>query len=465
MSVDFEFIRSVIPTAFCMGKSCTQLPKLAVDSRKIQPGEMFVAVQGAHVDGHQFIRQAFEQGAVGAMIAAPMQTSLSALIAEYGNTHTFIVVDNPHQAVCTLAAAWRKRFTYPVIGVTGSAGKTTTKEVLGNILRCQGMNVLLSQGTQNTLIGISLNILHMRAEHQAAVFEMGISKRGEMAELARLVMPTMGIITSIGHCHMEGLGSLHDIAAEKREIFKYLPETGVGIIDGDQPFLASISYSHPIIKFGRKMINQVQARKIQHQGDRITFQLKLYENRASVTLVTENSARIFNALAASAAAYVLGVSEEAIYRGVQEPVSVSGRFRKCLLKNSPAILIDDSYNANPESMKAALEAFELMQGSGKKIAVLGDMLELGIHAPFWHRQLGRFLRKIPSLNEVIFIGEQVKYAQKVVPFGLETQWVASWEEALPLVKKRAGEASFILVKGSLGIGLSKLVVRLLHDIS
>lgn len=461
MSVDFEFIQSVIPAARLMGKPCAHLPRLAVDSRKVQQGDMFVALAGAHVDGHHFIEQAFERGASGAIIAASMQTALADFIKKQSATHTFIVLEKPQHDVCMLAAAWRKRFAYPVIGITGSAGKTTTKEVLAAILRCNGTKLLYSHGTQNTLIGISLNILQMRADHELAIFEMGISKRGEMAELAKLVMPTMAIITSVGHCHMEGLGSLADIAAEKRDIFAYLSDTGIGIIDGDQPLLSSISYSHPIIKFGKKMINQVQARKIQHQADRITFQLKLYEKRAAVTLVTENNARIYNALAAAAAAHALGVPADTIWQGVQEPVSVAGRFRKCSVKDSPAFIIDDSYNANPESMKAALEAFEQMPSPGKKIAVLGDMLELGVTSAFWHRQLGRFLRKVPSLTEVVFIGEQVKCAHKGVPLGLSVRWVASWEEALPLVKNYVEDPALILVKGSLGIGLGKLVDALI----
>lgn len=462
MSLDFKFICSVLPKAQCVGKPLVpHIARWVVDSRKAQKGDMFIALQGLKVDGHHYIQEAFDRGAIGAIIAESMQASLEPLLVAYKNTHTFIIVEEPHRAVCALAALWRKQFSYPVIGITGSAGKTTTKEVLGNILRCNGTKLLLSQGNQNTLIGISLNILQMRADHEVAVFEMGISKRGEMADLAQLVNPTMGIITSVGHCHMEGLGSLADIAAEKRDIFKYFPEAGIGIIDGDQPLLSSISYRHPIIKFGRKMINQVQARKIQYIKNAITFQLKIYNERSSITLATENSARIYNALAAACAAYALRIPTEIVRRGIEEPVSVAGRFRKCPIKNSQSFIIDDSYNANPESMKAALEAFEHMKSPGKKIAILGDMLELGVNSVFWHRQLGRFLRKVPSVNEVIFIGEHVKHAHEVVPFGLQVRWVKSWEDALPLVQTSAEGVSLILVKGSLGIGLGKLVDALI----
>ncbi len=457
MILNFDFIRSVLPAALCKGKPLSESARWVVDSRKITGGDIFIALLGAKTDGHHYILSALERGAAGIVMATSMQRQMRDYLDAYQDRVSFIIVDDPYVALCTLAAVWRKQFSYPVIGITGSAGKTTTKEVLGNILRCNSMRFVISQGNQNTLLGISLNILQMRSEHQAAVFEMGISKRGEMAELAQLVLPTIAIITSVGHCHMEGLGSLVDIASEKRDIFTYLPDNGIGIIDGDQPLLTAISYPHPIIKFGNKMVNQVQARKIEHGKEEITFQLKIYNERYAIRLMTENSARVYNALAATAAAHALGISAESICRGIQEPVAVAGRFRKCPIQGSSCIIIDDSYNANPESMKAALEAFESMESSGKKIAILGDMLELGITAPFWHRQLGRFLRKVPSLNQVVLVGEHVQWAHKMVPQGLPVQWVKTWEEALVVVQKQLHDASLVLVKGSRGVHLGKLV--------
>lgn len=461
MILNQEFIKSIVPTAGFLGKPLADINAWVVDSRLIQSGDMFIALPGLRTEGHRFVQDAFERGAVGAVISQSMQPSLQPVIDMYRETHSFIIVDSPYQTICAVAGAWRRQFSYPIVGLTGSAGKTTTKEMLGEILRCNGANFLLAHGTQNTLIGIAINILNMRPNHEVAIFEMGISKRGEMAQLAQLVMPTIAIITSIGHSHMEGLGSIIDIAAEKREIFKYLKDDGTGIIDGDQPLLASISYRHPVIKFGRKMINQVQARKIQYRNNAVHFQLKLYNTRHALVLATENSARVSNALAAAATAYVLGVAPDVITQGIQQSAAVSGRFKKHVIPGSQSIIIDDSYNANPESMKAALHALEKMEGNGKKIAVLGDMLELGINAPFWHRQLGRFLRKVPSLDQVIFIGEQVKWAQKMAPFGLQVHYVPSWQEAVPFLQSQMQSESLILIKGSRGIGLTQLVHELI----
>lgn len=460
MVLNQEFIASVIKDAVFVGVPLASIENWSVDSRTLEPEDFFVALRGSAVDGHVWVKAALGAGAQGAMIAASQQGALREVIEQFRNSKTFIIVDDPQKALCALAFAWRRKFSYPVVGITGSVGKTTTKEILGNMLRAQGMNPLVSQGNQNTLIGMSLNILKMRTDHGVAIFEMGISKRGEMAKLAELALPTVAVITAIGHSHMEGLGSIIDIAAEKRDIFKYLKEDGIGIIDGDQPLLASVSYNHPIIKFGRKMVNQVQARKIQQNLSGVQFQLKLYNERYPITLETENMARVYNVLAAASAAHTLGVTPAALLAGIQEPVVALGRFKKYKITGTRTTIIDDSYNANPESMKAALQAFEHMEGQGK-IAILGDMLELGVNAPFWHRQLGRFLRKVPSVQQVVFVGEQVKWAEKMVPFGLTVTRVASWQDAVSLVKPQLQESSLVLVKASHGVGLKNLVEALL----
>ena len=268
-----------------------------------------------------------------------------------------ILVPDPHQALLKLAAAWREQFTYPVIGITGSIGKTSTKEMLANILKLNGNTFIASHGNQNTAIGISLNILRMRPEHQMAIFEMGVSRRGEMGKMASIVRPTTAIITAIGHSHMEGLGSLVDIANEKREIFKYFKENNIGIINGDQPILANISYNHPIVKFGCKTTNQVQARKIQSNNLHTHFMLKLYKERYKIMLDSNHAGRVINALASSAAAYLLGVPHDIIVKGIQISLTITGRFEQTQLKSAKGILINDCYNASPESIESCSFSF------------------------------------------------------------------------------------------------------------
>ena len=370
------------------------------------------------------------------------------------------MVPDTKAALIKLATAWRSFFTIPIIGITGSIGKTTTKEMLANILRLHGMKCTVSQGNQNTAIGVAMNILRIKADDTVGIFEMGISKRGEMAHMAEIAKPTCGIITTIGHSHMEGLGSLGDIANEKRDIFKFFKPENIGIINGDLPLLATISYNHPVVKCGLKTTNQVQGRKIQTNNHRTTFVLKLYKERLKISLDTNHTGRVMSALACAAAAYLLNVPSETIVAGIEKQLTISGRFESTKLKAAKGILINDCYNASPESMKAALLAFEKVESKGQKIAVLGDMLELGVNTPFWHRQLGRLLRKVPSLNHVVLVGDHVKWTKATVPMGITYEHVPSWKEAIDALKKRLDREAAVLVKASNGMQLSKLVVEL-----
>ncbi len=460
MHFNREFIKTIVPEALFYGVDFPPDASLVVDSRDLRPGELFVALKGGRVDGHDFIEEAISKGAVGLIISLDQKDCLRKIQAKTKDTLTIVCLPNVAKDIVTLATAWRAKFTYPVIGITGSVGKTTTKEMLAHILRKSGKNCLASSGNQNTLLGVSLNILKMNDQHTIAIFEMGISKRGEMAELAQLVRPTTAIITAIGHSHMEGLGSINDIASEKRDIFKFFKEDSIGIVNGDQPLLTMISYTHPIIKFGCKMTNQIQARKIQVQGAQTHFILKLYRERFRVSMPTNHMGPILNGLAACSAAYVVGVSPSSIVEGLKTIDTVARRFERRPIKARKGVLIDDSYNASPESMKAALLAFEKIEEKGQKIAVLGDMLELGVNAPFWHRQLGRFLRKVPSLQHVVLVGENVKWAQKTMPSYVTCQVVPNWKQALSCLKDKLERECVILVKGSRAMELENLVYEI-----
>ena len=429
----------------------------SIDSRTLQPGDFFVALTGAHSDGHDFIVEVLKKGAVGCMINASKQEILRSIPSDTLKNTLILVVPDTLQALLQLARAWREQFTYPVVSITGSVGKTSTKELLANILTLSGKSVIASYGNQNTKIGLALNMLRMREYHEAAIFELGISKRGEMAELAYLVQATTAVITNIGHQHMDGLGSLHDIALEKRDIFKYFTEKNIGIIHGDQPFLSNVSYPFPVVKFGLKTINQLQGRKIRVEDSSVKFILKIYKNKYQITLPKPHMGGVFNSLAAASAAHLLGVSEEVIVRGIQAPLFVDGRFESRQLISMNGTLINDCYNANPESMKESLLAFQHIQTSAQKIAVIGDMLGLGADSPFWHRQLGRLMRKVPSLKHVILVGDLVQWTYKVLPVHLTVDKAPTWEAAVSFLNQKLTKESLVLVKGSLDVGLGNLV--------
>ena len=426
----------------------------SVDSRTIKEGDIFVALKGADCDGHDFIDQAFKKGAAGVIIAESRKALLQTITGI--EKKLVLVVENPLEAFIKLAAAWRLQFDYPVVAITGSVGKTSTKEILAQIMNHAGKQFLASNDNQNTRIGLALNMLRMRVHHELAIFEVGISKRGEMAQLASLLRPTSAVITNIGHQHMDGLGSLNDIALEKRDIFKCFTENSIGIINGDQQILASVSYQHPVIKFGSKTTNQIQARKMRVAGSHISFVLKIYKNKYSIVLEHPHVGSVFNVLAATAAAHWLGVPDEITITAIQKPCIVAGRFEERTLINS-GMLINDCYNANPESMKAALLAFQQIETKSPKIAIIGDMLGLGVNSPFWHRQVGRFLRKVPSLNKVILVGNLVAWVKKTAPVGLKVEVVSSWQEAVERIEGELHEKPAILVKGSRAIGLENLV--------
>jgi UDP-N-acetylmuramoyl-tripeptide--D-alanyl-D-alanine ligase len=456
MRFNQDFLQNVVPQAQCKGAVLPEGVSLSVDSRTITQDQLFVAIEGSNVDGHLFLADALEKGC-GALVAAHKLSLIDPLLKKFGTTKTIIVVENPLEVVYALARAWRQQLTCPIIGITGSIGKTTTKEYAAFIMRQGGQNCFASQGNQNTLLGIALNILKMTTEHTGGLFEVGIGARSEMVTLVDLLRPTTAVITYIGHSHMEGLGSLVDIASEKRKIFSFFSESNIGIINGDQAVLSQVGYAHPVIKFGQKITNQIQARKIKTVDGKINFVLKLYHSKYNIALTHTHQGMINNILAATALAYQVGIDEKVIVQALQNLPVYSQRFEVCNLKNNKGIMIDDCYNASPESVKAALLAFEHMPVVGKKIAVLGDMLELGEDSHFWHRQVGRFLKKSRSVRHLLLIGPHMKAVKETAPYGISIETAESWQDAVERLSLLLEDDNAVLVKGSRGMQLQNLV--------
>jgi UDP-N-acetylmuramoyl-tripeptide--D-alanyl-D-alanine ligase len=453
MYLSKQFFMAIVPEAQWHGPDFPENFQLVVDSRTITAPndlpQLFVALKGACHDGNSFVQDALTRGACGVITTNNIPKDIPA-------QSIYITVPDVLDAVVSVAKAWRARIPFPIVGITGSVGKTSTKQLLGDILKNAGKRVLIAQGNQNTALGISLNLWRLRQDHEVALFEMGISKKGEMARMADIVRPTLAMITYIGHSHSEGLGSCLDVAVEKRAIFSYFDERAIGIIQGDQPELSANAYSHPIIKFGKKMTHQIQLRKVVVNSDHITCVLKIYHEKYSLSVPTTNTAFLNCMLAASAAAHALGIKHQVIIDTVQRPLIVAGRFEKKVLPSNLGMLIHDAYNASPESMKSALLAFEKIEAKNK-VAILGDMLELGDSSGFWHRQIGRFLKKVPSLSQLILVGTQVNGIQKTAPLGLSCILVSTWQEAVAAVRPLLGADTAVLVKASRGIALNKLV--------
>lgn len=466
MLLDNNFIISVLPHAEILQGFLKERSTFSVDSRTLQEGDIFIALKGNVTDGHAFLKDALLHGASGLIIEKSTIHLLKTIPDNLLKNKFILAVEDTMQDLITLAHAWRKQLTMPVIGITGSVGKTSTKELLYQVLAAQGKKVYATKGNQNTLIGISLNLLHIDNSYDYVICEMGIQYRGEMAKLADLVNPTFGVVTYIGHAHMAGLGLISEIANEKRQIFKNYKEQQIGVINGDQPMLSMISYNHPILKFGLKTTNQIQARKIEINENTIDFILKIYDRKYKIHLNTNNEACINNILAVTSLAVLLGVPDAVIIQAIQQPITIKGRFNSKLIKNNWGRIIDDCYNANPESMKSAILAFEKIMCTGLKIAVLGDMNELGAESAFWHRQVGRFLRKAPSINHLILVGHQIKYTGKTIPVNLKFDLVESWQDCLEILMKilEKEKDSLVLVKGSTG-GYKNGLVNIIKNLA
>jgi UDP-N-acetylmuramoyl-tripeptide--D-alanyl-D-alanine ligase len=456
MNFDKQFVVRTLPDGVFVSDVLPPHPSFSVDSRTLQKGDIFFALSGSVHNGHDFIHEAVRRGAAGLVIQHDRRDVLANIPASTIQSLLVLVVYDTKQALLACARAWREQYVHPVVAVTGSVGKTTTKERISQILKEYGMPHFVSLANQNTVVGVALNIMKIRAGHKAAIFEVAAENRGDIAATVDILRPTNAVVTCIGHQHMAELGSLQDIAQEKRSIFKYLLEDGIGVVNGDQALLSSVSYAHPVIKFGAKTTNQIQMRKVQVVGDGVRFVLKIYQKKYSVMLERTQESIIYNVLAATAVAHILSVPDEVIVEAIQKPLAVPGRFEYCAIKGNRGILINDTYNANPESVKSALATFQNIETSAKKIIVLGDMKGLGRNAPFWHRQIGRFLRKVKSLKALILVGDDVQWTKKTAPVHVPLTMVTSWQGAVEALHNQLDKDSLVLVKGSRSLELERV---------
>lgn len=441
---------------------------VSIDSRTIEKEDLFVPLKGPNFDGHDFIKDAIIKGASGVLIGKDRLNCLAHIPHDAIANKLFVIVDDTLDAFITLAKAWRQRLTCPVVGITGSVGKTSTKEMIRTILKTANIDAFVSFKNYNNVFGLCYNILRIPETVKAAVVEVGINEKGEMAQLADILRPTIGLITNVGHAHLEGLGSLQTVASEKRQLFTFFSSQDVGIICGDQSLLNDISYAHPIARFGLKTKNQVQARKIAVINDsngsfQTSFVLKWYGERASMALPGNHQGMILNALAASTLAYFLQVPFEAVVKGLSGYKGFENRFEMRKIRGNRGMLLNDCYNANPESMKAAIVAFSQIEVKGSKIAVLGDMLELGDREAYWHRQIGRVLCKVPGLSKLILVGERARDIARTAPGHVVITHAKDWKEAKQLLEPLlTDQASFVLVKASHGMRLDLMVKEIVE---
>ncbi|WP_258359328.1 UDP-N-acetylmuramoyl-tripeptide--D-alanyl-D-alanine ligase [Moorella sulfitireducens] len=437
------------------GEETTPVRGVSTDSRAIKPGMLFIALKGERFDGHDFIGAALAAGAA----AAVGEHFPAGAMACRQPEQALIQVENTYQALQQLAAYHRqKNFTGPLIAVTGSSGKTTTKNLVAAVLS-SGMKVLKTPGNFNNEIGLPLTLLSLAPEHEAAVVEMAMRGRGEIAALCAIARPTMGIITNIGTAHLERLGSVAAIAAAKGELLAALPPEGVAILNGDDEWcrkLAATCHCR-VVFYGLKSKADVMARDITVQGTRGTaFTAVLPAGEVRVQIPVPGRHNIYNTLAALAAGYSLNLAPDTMATALE--IWPAEDLRQELRPGPGGCLIfNDAYNANPDSMQAALQVLAALPG--RRVAVLGDMLELGPMGPALHREVGRFAAGA-GLFRLVTVGELAReIAAGAVAAGMPPGRVFSCsshgEAAGHLLDLGAGDV--VLFKGSRRAGVEQVL--------
>ncbi len=429
-----------LPDAATFAGVCT-------DSRAVKAGELFIALRGENFDGHDFVSAALKQGAAAAMV----ETAWLEKHEEYATGLPLLVVADSRRALGDLAAAWRARFELALIGITGSNGKTTVKEMCAAILREQARaegggteSILATEGNLNNDIGMPLMLLRLRAGHRAAVIEMGMNHPGEIEYLTHIARPTVAVITNAQRAHLAGLGGLDAVAQAKGEIFSGLREGGIAVINRDDAHAGlwrELAGGHPVTGFGIDQTAEVTARYLPRPFGSL-LQLNTPQGEATVELQVPGRHNAQNALAATAACLAVGASLAAVVAGLSGYAGAKGRLQQRPAING-ATLIDDSYNANPDSMRAAIDVLAALPG--QKIFVLGDMGEVGPAAAQFHDEIGGYAKSM-GIDRLLALGEQA--ATAVRNFDGGASHFKSAEALIAALRPLLDAQTTVLVKGS-----------------
>lgn len=411
-----------------------QFELVSSDSRHIQPGELFIALTGPHFDGHDFITQVKEKGAVGALVSRPVDVDFPQLL-----------VHDTLQGLTELSRLRRAQYDIPVIGLTGSCGKTTTKMLLSNILQQVGPT-LSPPASLNNHIGVPLTLMRLQSHHQFAVIEMGANHIGEIAHLTGIARPTVATITTVKPVHIEGFGSLEGVFQGKSEIFSGLSQDGIAVLNQDERYFSAwqqLCAAHPQCTFAESQSADVYAKNIHlNQQDHLCFTLCIGNNCTDIHTQLLGEHNVTNALAAAACAHSVGVDLHTIQRGLNNVQAFDKRLQQ-YQGQCGATLLDDSYNANPESVTAAVSV--LMRRPGKHICLLGEMLELGEEAAKIHADMGQLFRNV-GVDHVFTVGELTQYT--VTQFGKGAEYFTDRQALINTVKLLLASDVTVLIKGS-----------------
>jgi UDP-N-acetylmuramoyl-tripeptide--D-alanyl-D-alanine ligase len=427
----------------------------SIDSRTIRPGELFFAVKGERLDGHDFVPQALEKGAVAAVVRTDQ-------LARYRVPAGVLTVKDTLAALQNLGAAVRRMWGKPVVGVTGSAGKTTTKEAVAHVLSTR-FRVLKSEGNFNNHFGLPLMLLKIEPEHEAAVIEMGMSHRGEIAALARIAQPGIGVVTNVAPVHLEFFESVAGIARAKYELIESLPAGGTAVLNADDEYVAQFGrdFRGKVIRYGLHASADVRAENPESRGALgSVFEVVAAGSRETATLPLVGMHNIYNALAAVAVGIDRGLS---LAEAVAALATLSpGYQRGAVLELGNITVINDCYNSNPAALDAMVDTLASMPAK-RRIAVAGEMLELGPAGEELHRRSGRHMAEkgIDILLGVRGLAQPMVEAAGAA--GMRAEFVATPEEAGAWLARETREGDLVLLKASRGVKLERAletVVRL-----
>ncbi len=418
----------------------------SIDTRTISPGDLFIALKGEHADGHQFVKTALDKGAVGALVQAGATVE--------GDPHRLLVVDDPLAALQQLGAAARRLWGKPLLAVTGSAGKTTTKEVLAHLLATR-YRVMKASGNFNNHIGLPLQLLKLEAEHDIAVVEMGMNHAGEIRTLGQIAHHDMAVVTCVAPVHLENFDSIAGIARAKYEIVETLPPGGTAVLNADDEYVSQFGrdFKGKVVTFGMKRAADVCAQNVRLNGiDGSTFDLVVGSVREPARLSLVGEHNIYNALAAVAAALEKGASPSDAAAALASLRAAEKRGE--LVELGGATIINDSYNSNPRALNAMIDTLTGMKAS-RHILVAGEMLELGPTGEALHRECGKHAAE-KKLNLVIGVrGLARSLAEAACGAGVQAQFVETPEEAGELLARELHAGDAILLKASRGVKLEK----------
>ncbi|MCL2616846.1 MAG: UDP-N-acetylmuramoyl-tripeptide--D-alanyl-D-alanine ligase [Defluviitaleaceae bacterium] len=428
---------------------------VSIDSREDQTGKLFVALRGERVDGHSFVQAAFAAGAAAALVendVSPEDLSVPA--------GAVIRVRSTHLALKDLAAYYIRILSVKVVGITGSAGKTTTKDIVASVLS-QKYSTLKTEGNFNNEIGLPLTVFRLQPHHEYAVMEMGMNHAGEIDRLSAIAPPDIAIITNIGMAHVENLGSREGIFAAKSEIFNHMKPGGTAVLNGDDDKLITLQGKLPrICYFGTGQHNNVRASTVAVDGlVSVSCMVKIGDTPSfSLSANLPGKHIAMNALAAAAVGHLAGLTPQQIQAGVAEFTPT--KMRLDISEHNGLTIINDTYNASPDSMKASLDI--LAGAKGRKVCILGDMLELGSYSQQLHIDVATYACA-KELDVVVLVGEQFAHGHKAVKANCDARYFVDQKSCLKYIGEIVKPGDVVLVKASRGMGFEQTVKFLRGD--